>query len=126
MTLDIEAIKARANKATAMGTLDARIASAMDVPVLIAALEASETARVKAEQEWDTCGGLAAQAVNDLKMAQKRITGLQAERDTLKEALNRQAMAWANVQELDLLPMGHRVTAVLLWQDCRRALGASK
>ncbi len=53
MTLDIAAIKVRANKATAMGTLDAHVASSMDVPTLINALEASEAARVKAEQEQD-------------------------------------------------------------------------
>lgn len=51
-----------------------------DIPDLIAALEA-------AERERDACAGLASQAVSDMATAQKRITALEQERDTLKAAL---------------------------------------
>ena len=71
MNKAIEAIKARADKAASMGTLDAHVASSMDVPDLIAALEA-------AERERDACAGLASQAVSDMATAQNRVTALEA------------------------------------------------
>ncbi len=52
--IDIEAIKARADKAARKwASSDFYQDSAEDVPALLAALEASEAARVKAEQDWD-------------------------------------------------------------------------
>lgn len=54
MTLDIAAIKARADKAARKwASSDFYQDSAEDIPDLLAALEASEAARVKAEQERD-------------------------------------------------------------------------
>lgn len=76
MTLDIAAIKARALRAVGYGTLDAHVASSMDIPALIAAFEASENDRAKAEQERDALKER--ENVTDELMASQYRAGAQA------------------------------------------------